>query len=54
MDREIEFLLKDNETVGVWVVPEDVTLEIAKKKQDDPDFRKFHLRSTRPFVAVAL
>jgi hypothetical protein len=48
--REIEFLHNDNETVGTWVVPQDVSLEFARKKQDDPDFRKFHLRCTRPMV----
>jgi hypothetical protein len=50
--REIEFLLKDNETVGVWNVPDDISMEDAKKSQDDPQFRYHHLKSTRPFKAI--
>ena len=48
--RKIEFLHNDNETIGTWSVPEDVSLESARKKQDDPDFRKLHLISTRSLV----
>ena len=49
-NREIEFLLNDGKTVGVWIIPSEVGFDLAKKKQDDSTFRKLYLRSTRPFV----
>jgi hypothetical protein len=52
--REIEFLLKDNETVGTWIIPADMSMEEAKKKQDDVSFRKHHMRGTRPFKEIRL
>lgn len=46
--RNVEILLSDNKTVGVFRVPAEIAMEEIKKKQDDPDFIDNYRISTKP------
>ncbi len=44
--RIIETLDKDLKTVNVWRVPDDISLDVVAKKQDDAEFRRLYFVSS--------
>ncbi len=46
--RIIKTLDKDLETVNVWEVPEQISLDVAIKKQDDAKFIALYFVSSHP------
>lgn len=48
--RTMETLDKDLETVNVWAVPEQISLDTAIKKQGDTKFRRLYLVSSHPKI----
>ena len=52
--RKVEILLNDNETVGTFNVPAEISMEEVKSKQDKCGFSENYRVATRPMVRTRI
>jgi len=52
--RKVEILLGDNETVGTFRVPAEISMEEVKSKQNKAGFAERYRIATRPMVRTRI